>query len=420
MTHRHGRQLLQEHAGGLLLVMILVLLPMGRSAELPLLLSALLGLRELPRLWRDADARPVAWAFFGYWLPELISAFDAITPAKAWTEVGADLRFLPFLLFAQKTLRSAAHLQRVLAASAAVLTLWLLDALLQASTGHGLGGSNVTDRLSGIFGDDNLKLGGVLATLSPLLLLQARALGGRWLLLASAGLCLWVILLAGARAAWLMYALVLGVLLWRELRGGRRAILGLAATCLLGLLSSAALYQSSANFAERVERSAAALQGDQAALDHALSFRLPIWRAAICMIENHPWNGVGVRGFRYAYASCSKPDDRFLDASSGTGALHAHQWILEVLSETGGLGLICWVLGMVALWRWHRRRPAAERQALLAPSLAIAVLLFPANTHYALYSSFHGLLLFWLLALWLAKPRAAQAAQDVPALDRYP
>ena len=138
------------------------------------------------------------------------------------------------------------------------------------------------------------------------------------------------------------------------------------------------------------------------------------------MIENHPWNGVGVRGFRYAYASCSKPDDRFLDASSGTGALHAHQWILEVLSETGGLGLICWVLGMVALWRWHRRRPAAERQALLAPSLAIAVLLFPANTHYALYSSFHGLLLFWLLALWLAKPRAAQAAQDVPALDRYP
>src|SRR3970282_2854918 len=43
-----------------------------------------------------------AWAltsvlFFAYWLPELVSSFDAVDPARALREDAADLRFLPFL-----------------------------------------------------------------------------------------------------------------------------------------------------------------------------------------------------------------------------------------------------------------------------------------------------------------------------------
>lgn len=411
---------LRAHSGSLLLVMTLVLMPLGRSAELPLLVAALLGLRELPRLWRDSGTLPVACAFFAYWLPELFSAVDAIAPAKAWTEVLADLRFLPFLLFAQQQLRRRAQLHRLLNASSAIIALWLLDALLQSLSGFSLGGSNNTDRLSGIFGDDNLKLGGVLASLSPLLLLQARALGGRALLIAAALLSLWMILLAGARAAWLMYALVILIVLWRELGGGRRALLGLGLGASLGLLSSMALFHWSPRFAERIERTAAALQGDTEAIDHALSFRLPIWRAALCMVEEHPWNGVGVRGFRYAYPDCSAVEDRFLDESAGIGALHAHQWVLEVLSETGSLGLGIWCVGIAWLWRWHARRPARARRDILGPTVALAVLLFPLNTHYALYSSFHGLLLFWLLALWLSAAQAGDPGQDATDDDTYP
>jgi len=285
---------------------------------------------------------------------------------------------------------------------------WLLDALLQASTGFSLGGSNLTDRLSGIFGDDNLKLGGVLATLSPLLLWQARNLGGRKWLLGAALLCLWVVLLAGARAAWLVYGLVLIAMLWRELGGGRRALIGMGVAAVLGLSSGLAMWQLSPRFAERVDRTTAALQGDTAALDHALSFRLPIWRTALCLIEQHPWNGVGVRGFRHAYPDCAAADDRFLDRTEDIGALHAHQWVLEVLSETGMLGLSCWCIGIGWLARWHHRRDPQQRTDVFPVSVALLVLMFPLNTHYALYSSFHGLLLFWLLALWLAPTSTAQ------------
>jgi len=405
---QHRLDALQRHAGSLLLLMALVLMPWGRSAELPVLLAALLGLRELPRLKLDPETRPLLVAFLAYWLPELMSAPDAVEPVKAWMEVLADLRFLPLLLFAHAQLRSAPTLRRVLGCSAAVLAVWLLDALLQASTGFSLGGSNLTDRLSGIFGDDNLKLGGVLATLSPLLLWQARNLGGRKWLLGAALLCLWVVLLAGARAAWLVYGLVLIAMLWRELGGGRRALIGMGVAAVLGLSSGLAMWQLSPRFAERVDRTTAALQGDTAALDHALSFRLPIWRTALCLIEQHPWNGVGVRGFRHAYPDCAAADDRFLDRTQDIGALHAHQWVLEVLSETGMLGLSCWCIGIGWLARWHHRRDPQQRTDVFPVSVALLVLMFPLNTHYALYSSFHGLLLFWLLALWLAPTSPAQ------------
>ena len=43
-----------------------------------------------------------AWAltsvlFFAYWLPELVSAFDAVDPARALVQSLKDLRYLPFL-----------------------------------------------------------------------------------------------------------------------------------------------------------------------------------------------------------------------------------------------------------------------------------------------------------------------------------
>jgi O-antigen ligase len=118
----------------------------------------------------------------------------------------------------------------------------------------------------------------------------------------------------------------------------------------------------------------------------------------LCLIEQHPWNGVGVRGFRHAYPDCAAADDRFLDRTQDIGALHAHQWMLEVLSETGGLGLICWVHRDGRALRAGIDRPAAERQAdVLAPSLAIAGSAVPRK--HALRAVFE---LSWLAAVLAA------------------
>jgi O-antigen ligase len=393
-------------AAAWLLPACIALLPFSRSYELPLLVMAVLGLRFVPGVFR-AGAEPMqrlaALLFLGYWLPELLSAFDSVAAEKSWTEVAADLRFLPALLYAQHGLAQPGRATFALRGLALLVALWTLDALVQAVAGISLGGANRVDRLSGIFGDDDLKLGAVMAALSPLLLVAAKQRFG-WRGFALSALALAVVIgLAGARAAWLSYAGVLTLLLWFTLPRLSQRLGALALACALLLGAGFALQQTSERFAERVERSAAALSGDPEALDHALSFRLPIWRAALSMIEAHPLNGVGVRGYRYAYPEHAPGDDRFVfEGERGEqGAFHAHQIVLEILSETGALGLLCWLIAVVLGLRALRAASAEAHQRAWPVSLALLTLLFPLNTHYAVYSSFLSVLLFALLALWL-------------------
>ncbi|ODU44694.1 O-antigen ligase family protein [uncultured Aquimonas sp.] len=396
----------RAQAPALWLLAVFALLPFSRSYELPLLVMAVLGAKQVPGLFRAGGEplqRLAALLFLGYWLPQLISAFDSVAPAKSWSEVAVDLRFLPALLYAQRGLAQPGAAAFALRGLALLVAVWTIDALIQAVAGVSLGGANRVDRLSGIFGDDDLKLGAVMAALSPLLLVAAqRRFGWRGFALSALALAV-VIGLAGARAAWLSYAGVLVLLLWFMLPRLSQRLAALTVACALLLGAGFALHHSSERFAERVDRSAAALSGDPEALDHALSFRLPIWRAALSMIAAHPVNGVGVRGYRYAYPEHAPTDDRFVfEGERGEqGAFHAHQIVLEILSETGALGLLCWLFAVALGLRALRAASADARLRAWPASLALLTLLFPLNTHYAVYSSFLSVLLFALLALWL-------------------
>lgn len=400
----------RQHWRSAVLLGVLLLLPLGRLSELPILIGAIAGVTALLRGRIDLR-QPVPQLalviFLGYWLPELLSAPDAIDARRAWVEVAADLRFLFFLLFAISTLRDDDARWRVSVGAAALLALFCVDGLLQAVTGFSLGGHSDPQRLSGVFGADNLKLGLVLAALSPLLLIPAqRRFGLRGLLLAGSALLI-VVFLAGARAGWLMLGLALLLALWSGRPPRRAALLSLSAVAVASMLAVAALWLSP-NFDARVERSSAALRFDREGLDHALSGRLPIWKAAIEMGVDHPLNGVGVRGFRDAYPAYAGADDHWV--SQGGSALHAHQLLLEIWAETGALGLLCWLLAGIAAIRLWRRLPVAPRRQAQAPTQALLVMLFPLNTHLAFYSSFWGLLLFWLLALWLGAMQADDPA----------
>ena len=162
-----------------------------------------------------------------------------------------------------------------------------------------------------------------------------------------------------------------------------------------------ALHDSTA-FDARLARSLLALQGSEQALDEAGAGRVRIWGTATRMIAAHPLVGVGVRGFRYAYPEFARPGDAFVDPATGDGAAHAHQIVLEVLSETGLPGLVFWFVGAwLALRAWWRADAAARTRAL-APGLALSAMCFPLNTHLAFYSAWWGLLFWWLLALYCA------------------
>lgn len=390
----------------ILLLFVPVLLPFGRSAEVPLSIAAIIGVILLLRqhgAWRKSASLGIALLLFGcYWLPAFFSAFDSVVPAKSWETVAVDLRFLPFAAFAGYTLRQTKLWPRAQAVIALIVLLWVLDAWLQIITGFSLGGAADKEHLSGIFGADNLKLGPVLAVLSPFLLLEARARFSRAGLIVAFLLLLVPILLAGERASWLSFALVCLIMLWRETRAPLRFALwcgtALAGACFVVTIA----WQTSPGFAARMQRSLLVLQGTHAAVDEAAAGRLRIWHTALAMGAAHPLNGVGVRGFRYAYAAYAEPGDFFVDPVTHEGASHAHQLLLELFSETGLIGVLAWLIGAwFAIRAWWRADVPARLRAL-APGLALVAMCFPLNTHLAFYSAWWGLLFWWLLALYCA------------------
>jgi hypothetical protein len=397
----------------LLVLGVLALLPLGRSAEAPLVIGALAGgvcaWRARARLRVDGGVRLVVILFACYWLAALFSTPFAVAPEKSWSTVAGLLRFLPFAVFAVLALRDAALWPRLIAGAAAVVVLWLLDAWVQIFTGYSLAGPMSSERLSGIFGAENLKLGPVLAVLSPFVFWAARARFG-WRGLAVAFVFqLMPILLAGSRSGWLMYGLVTLAVLWRETRVPSRFVAWAAAAACVGALAVAAAWQGSAAFDARFDRSLLALQGSEQALDTAAAGRLRIWGTALRMIQAHPFAGVGVRGFRYAYPQYARAGDAFVDAQTDEGAAHAHQILLEVLSETGLVGLALWIAGMWFALRAWREAGVSARERALAPALALAVMCFPLNTHLAFYSAWWGLVFWWLLALYCAALNAEDA-----------
>jgi O-antigen ligase len=360
-----------------------------------------------------------AWAltsvlFFAYWLPEAFSAVDAMDRGRALREALVDLRYLPFLWIVAAAVADDAGRRRTFAGLAIIVGVWTLDALVEATTGasplfsgidaakqaisgHGMCTAAqvaAADRLGGVLGPCNLKLGIVLASMSPFALDAMRRRFGRlgWLG-AAVGIGL-VVLLAGSRASWLTYSLVLLWTGWRTL--GRKKLLMVFA---LGALALVATTLFVPQVRERIERTTQVLAADSKGIDTALSGRTRIWSAAVCMAREHPVNGVGARGFRQAFPGCD-PQPGVIAAWGVGAALHAHQLVLEILSETGGIGLLLWLAGAALAWRAWRYADAVARDRARPAMLALAVTVFPLNTHLASYSTFWGGVVLMLSALY--------------------
>ncbi|MBN8482906.1 MAG: O-antigen ligase family protein, partial [Xanthomonadales bacterium] len=399
-------------AAAVVVLAVLALLPLGRLSELPVAIAALgaivLVVRGRIDLRGDPAMRDVVALFACYWLPIALSGFAAVDPAKTWSTAAASLRYLPFAVFAVHALRKDGTWSAVVLAISALVSLWLIDAWVQFVTGHSLGGAPEPERLSGIFGADNLKLGPVLAVLSPFVLVASRALLGRVGLLLAFLVVLVPVLLSGSRAAWLSYAIVVTLMAWCETGSLRRFAPLLVGVALAFVIAILGVRVDSGGFQARIERSLRAAEGTSQALDEASAGRISIWRTAIDMALAHPLTGVGARGFRHDYGEHARADDRFVRDPPPGGVAHAHQIVLEVASETGLVGLAGWLTGLAVMRRaWRRADPAARARAF-APALALVAMCFPLNTHLAFYSAWWGLLFWWLLALYcaaLATPR---------------
>ncbi|ACA11123.1 O-antigen ligase family protein [Xylella fastidiosa] len=402
-------------------VLFVAFWPLPGLAATVLTLSALLASYYLIRYRFRGGTQLLdspAWAltsvlFMAYWLPQVVSLFGALELSESLLKVATDLRYLPFMWLCAIAVGGPERRERTFKGLAVIGLIWTLDALAQAVlrtsplfwslnqlkqaiSGYGFCSTQqmmLADRLSGIFGPCNLKLGQTLATLSPFVLFAMQRRGVALWLLVVAVLGI-VLLLAGSRASWITYGLILMLSGWRVL--GIRRLLGMGALFLPLVLAVIAF---SPQTRERIDRTAAVFADHGAGVDQALSGRSQIWQAALCMIQAHPLSGVGVRGFRDAYPACNPTPERIPAWGAGP-ALHAHQIVLEILSETGVIGLLLWIAGAAMAWRAWCYATAAARDRARPAMISLLATVFPFNTHLAFYSSFWGALMLMLAGLY--------------------
>lgn len=395
-------------------------LPLFTTATLfnvPLWLMAVAGLwfaaREPRAVVRDPAPALFGVLFLCVWLPMLAALPDAAQPARAMQTALPQLHLYFAGLFILRVLRHERALTLLEWFVFAIVTLWCMDALLQFLWGTNLFGYPYRPgQVSGMF-HPKLRLGHALAALAPLYLeIIRRAAPGRPWLWLFAVLLFAVILLSGKRVAWIMAfagaAAWAAVLLLRapRLAWGRIAAGALAATILLGVVAA-----SHDPLSRRIEATLGVFSGDMEKFDRATARRLSVWNTALDMARDNWLNGVGPRGFRYAYREHAAEDDYFIRRGRG-GQTHPHQMLLEVAAETGVIGLV----GIAIFWWLLLRRGAA---ALRTDSRALPWLLcagvgfLPLNAHLAFYGSYWSSVIWWLLACALgagaAGARSARA-----------
>jgi O-antigen ligase len=370
---------------------VLLLLPFSRFAELPILILAIIGIIafisnkvEL----QSSSFKLLSLVYLCYFTMIIISAIDSYWSDKTWLVGLASLRF--YLATCALLAYLKAKHTRVLIILISYFTIFMaIDALIQYFLGYDLiGRESYPGRLNGLFGENHAKLGPLMALLFPISLIafQNYKPTMRWIAVLS---IIFSILLSGTRSAWIMMTFTIIAYFFYHVKQKRTqlAVKSLIATAFLVI----SLWVLSPEFQKRIDRSLAIFQGSEQAIDFALANRLSIWKTSINMIKSHPINGVGAHAFRKAYPEFSENDDVW-QLNGGVG-MHAHHWLLEVLSDTGIIGLSLIIFAILRLYKFIK--PNFQRPYVWAFTVSIITAFLPITSTYSIFAS------FWSICIWI-------------------
>jgi O-antigen ligase len=401
----------------------LLVLPIGRIVEVPVMIMAIAGLVLLFKNWRTwrhlAAFKLFCAVFLLAWVPILISLVDAVRPESTVMMSLNHLRFAfsgIFILYALST--PDAH-RRFMTLCAWLLLFWLVDGVVQMVAGRDLFGFATpeimpgVERINALFGKEGLVYATVVTVFCPLLWEHARRHWAPWQTVAVVFTTILIALVAGTRSAWINIAVLMSayaVLVWIYYRRVALRITFLATLAIVVTITG--LWFGSRQFENRLTDAIASSPDSATLLENSIGHRYWIGRGAVNMIRANPVNGVGAGGFRYAFPDYAEVDDPFFHADPPHGAYHSHNVALEILSESGIIGAGGLLALLTLLIVAAARAPAATRQRMLPYGLCLLVAYFPINSHMAIYSSFWSQILWWLIALYCAAYGAARKTES--------
>ena len=412
-----GRFLTNNHAWMLVASALLLLSTETLSLFIQGSMAAL-GMYHIYRnphtIYRDQSCRVLLFLFLCLWLPQLISLIGAVNPMRSAKIVLLYPLYLFCGIFIVRALVRPGVLSRLSLALLLIVLFWCVDALIQYRTGANLFGYPYQDgKLSGMF-YPKLRLGIVLAVFIPVALETIRNVNKEslypWLLLIPFTV---VVLLSGRRSAWIMLIIGLSAylpLVIFSLSSKARYIIA-GALCVAVLLGGL-VYFKSPDINRRIVLLTGML-GSEYEAERATSMRTAIWDTAYNMLQENWINGIGPRGFRYAYRTYADEGNYFVRQGQ-EGQTHPHLVLLEIAVETGVTGLVGFILFYLTVLRyWWQARHCTISSAWTAALLAAT---FPLNTHLAFYGSYWSGLMWLLIACTMAAVLSQQRLREQNAL----
>ena len=391
----------------------------------PIGIMAVIGLYRVvltPKdTWNNEIQKIFIIVFLCLWLPLLISFTDAVNQSRAAQTVLPYLRFMFAGLFIIQELTKNKHrLNFVVYAVFIVVTLWCLDASIQFLMGQNLLGYPYSSwssysptsapnpsfngapvyyfsNLTGMFYPRNT-IAHICSILSMFcfFVVYQYAYKYKWLWLSLIPI-FFVIFVSGRRAAWVMLALssfgfVIYLCLYSENKKQIFKLIGMIILTTSIVLSSITMLHKPTN--DRFKETLGLFSNNYELIDKATAMRLPLWETAYSAFKANPVNGIGPRGFRYVYQDYASSNNYWETQT------HPHLLLLEIMAETGGIGLLgylilCYLLIKNAI---NRKKIKNEFPFLLPVLVAI----FPFNAHMAFYGSIWSSVVWWLMAVYFS------------------
>ncbi|HCU89046.1 MAG TPA: hypothetical protein DGR97_03840 [Gammaproteobacteria bacterium] len=354
---------------------------------------------------RSSNARLLIGAFACVWIPMLLALPDSVNLPRALKTTFLYLHFLPAGLYIIYMLRDEFLRRIVWSGLAIILVFWCLDGMIQLVFGQNLFGYPYDGSvLQGAFYPKQ-RFGLILAVFTPLYINAVQRFAARsvwaWLLLLP---LLIAVLLSLKRTAWVMVLASIG---FYALCFARPRQLNLRLAIVYSFIAALALIVATSsvpNFQTQVTDTLELFSADFERVDVATSRRLSLWRTGLSMVHDHWLNGIGPRGFRTAYSEFASPDDYWINHGN-SGQTHPHLMSLEILIETGVIGLIGYFFLIVILGREMWRVRLANPRASVYFMIAI-VALFPLNAHLAFYGS------YWSNLVWISTALGCTASAN--------